>query len=316
MKHAAWHIFFIMFVIVTFLAPGSNLWSEKKNKKIKAITPSECYDCHDIIRDLHKSGKHIRVGCESCHNGLDKHLTNPGPETGPATNTSWEACGKCHKEQYTSSLEVTYRRPARDEKSQLSNRSPNPFWDKLMMGHGFTKEHALTRSHPWGLIDHLLVDRAYGGRFQPKKGWQYTSAKPDSKTWDILHDKFPDVKEQRTFLPQTAVAANPTCFQCKTQDHILDWAYMGDPVKGAKWSRGSKPNELAKSVDHCLNCYTCHDPHAAKPRMVRDALIDALMKTNGDTLWHKDPKRTNFKVVDMGIHGYTRKIAILNKYDT
>ena len=103
-----------------------------------------------------------------------------------------------------------------------------------MMGHGFTKEHALTRSHPWGLIDHLLVDRAYGGRFQPKKGWEYTSAKPDSKTWDILYDKYPDVKEHKSFLPQTAAAANPTCFQCKTQDHILDWAYMGDPVKGAK----------------------------------------------------------------------------------
>jgi hypothetical protein len=30
-------------------------------------------------------------------------------------------------------------RPARDEKSQLTNRSPHPFWDKLMVVHGFTK---------------------------------------------------------------------------------------------------------------------------------------------------------------------------------
>jgi len=64
-------------------------------------------------------------------------------------------------------------RPARDEKSQLTNRSPNPFWDKLMMGNAFTKEHNLTRSHINMLPDHLVVDRAYGGRSQPKDGWEY-----------------------------------------------------------------------------------------------------------------------------------------------
>ncbi len=316
MKKILASVYCLTIVMILILIFGNDLHAEKKKPKSKELSVSACYDCHDTIKDLHKSGKHVTVGCTNCHSDLEKHMANPGPDSRPPTNTSWEACGKCHKEQYKSSLEVAYHRPARDEKSQLTNRSPNPFWDKLMMGHGFTKEHALTRSHPWGIIDHLLVDRAYGGRFQPKKGWEYTSAKPDSKTWEILYDKFPDVKEHKTFLPQTAAAANPTCFQCKTQDHILDWAYMGDPVNGAKWSRTSKPNELAKSLNHSLNCFTCHDPHAAKPRIVRDALIDALSKPNGDTLWHKDPKRTNFKVIDMGIRGYPRKIAILDKYDT
>jgi formate-dependent nitrite reductase cytochrome c552 subunit len=316
MKRILASVYSLIILLILALAFGSNLHAEKMKPKAKGVSGAECYDCHDTIKDLHKSGKHVKVGCINCHIDLEKHLANPGADTRPPTNTSWEACGKCHKEQYKSSFEVAYHRPARDEKSQLTNRAPNPFWDKLMMGHGFTKEHALTRSHPWGIIDHLVVDRAYGGRFQPKKGWEYTSAKPDSETWEILYDKFPDVKEHKPFLPQTAAAANPTCFQCKTQDHILDWAYMGDPVNGAKWSRTSKPNELAKFLNHSLNCYTCHDPHAAKPRIVRDALIDALSKPNGDTLWHKDPKRTSFKVIDMGIRGYPRKIAILDKYDT
>jgi len=73
---------------------------------------------------------------------------------------------------------VSKHRPARDEKSQLTNRAPNPFWDKLMMGHGFTKEHALTRSHPFMLLDQVLVDRAAGGRFQPKNGWMYVNEGP------------------------------------------------------------------------------------------------------------------------------------------
>ena len=37
---------------------------------------------------------------------------------------------------------------------------------------------------------------------------------------------------------------------------------------------------------------------------------------DGDTLWHKDPKRTGIKVIEMGLRGYTRKIALLDKYDT
>jgi len=305
-----------IFVAVAFFVISDELYAQKRKSAPAGVDVSECYSCHDTIKDLRKMGKHVKVECTNCHSNLEKHLINPGSETRPNTNTSWEACGQCHKEQYKSSFEVAYHRPARDDKSQLTNRSPNPFWDKLMMGHGFTKEHALTRSHPWSLIDHLLVDRAYGGRFQPKKGWEYTSEKPHSKIWDILYDKFPDVKEHKAFLPQTAAGANPTCFQCKTQDQILDWAYMGDPGNGAKWSRMSKPNELAKSVKHSLNCYTCHDPHAARPRIVRDALIEALNKPAGDTLWHTDPKRTIFKVIDMGMRGYPRKIAILEKYDT
>jgi formate-dependent nitrite reductase cytochrome c552 subunit len=184
-----------------------------------------------------------------------------------------------------------------------------------MMGHGFTKEHALTRSHIWMLTDHYVVDRAYGGRFQGKNGWNYILE--SGKAWDILMDKYPDNNEHKAFIPQTAAAANPVCLQCKTQDHILDWAYLGDPEKkGAKWSRASNVVQLARALQHGLNCFTCHDPHAAKPRIVRDAMIQALTRQEGDTLWHKDPRRTGIKVIDMGVRGYPRKIALLDKYDT
>jgi len=302
--------------VCAFFLLSEGALAEKAKPSAKAININECYDCHDAVKQLHTMGKHAKVSCVNCHGELEKHIADPGPATHPATDTSWEACGKCHKEQYNSAMKVAYHRPARDEKSQLTNRAPNPFWDKLMMGHGFTKEHALTRSHVWMLVDQLVVDRAYGGRFQPKTGWEYTTAKPTGKAWDLVVDKYPDVKEQKAFLPQTAIAANSVCFQCKSQDHILDWAYMGEPAKGARWSRASNVVELAKNLQHSNNCYTCHDPHAAKPRIVRDALIDALTRPEADTLWHKDAKRTNIKVIDMGARGYTRKIALLDKYDT
>lgn len=294
--------------------PLYNALAKKAAPKEKSVAVASCYDCHDPIKQLHTMGKHAKINCANCHTGLAKHLDAPGPDTRPTTLTSWEACGQCHKQQYQSFMKETYHRPARDEKSQLTSRSPNPFWDKLMAGHGFTKEHNLTRSHVNMLTDQLVVDRAFGGRFQPKRGWNYILEK--GKLWDLLVDTHPESKEQKVFLPQTAAAANPVCLQCKTQDHILKWAYMGDPVPGAAWSRTSNVVELVKDVQHGLNCFTCHDPHAAKPRIVRDALINALTRPEADTLWHKDPKHTNITVIEMGVRGFTRKIALLEKYDS
>jgi len=73
---------------------------------------------------------------------------------------------------------------------------------------------------------------------------------------------------------------------------------------------------MAQDVSHSLNCFFCHDPHSAKPRVVRDGLIQALTRPEKDTLWHKDPKATKIDVRDMGVRGYTRKIALLEKTDT
>jgi formate-dependent nitrite reductase cytochrome c552 subunit len=260
-------------------------------------------------------GKHSKNNCVNCHSGdFKKHAENPGPDNRPVTDTSWEACGGCHKEQFESFMKVAMHRPARDEKSQLTNRSPNPFWDKLMAGHGFTKEHGLTRSHVNMLTDHYVVDRAYGGRFQGINGWNYIMEK--GRAWDILMDTQPTATQHKSFITQGAAAANPVCLQCKSQDQILKWSYLGDPVPGTEWSRKSFVPDMAKATNHGLNCFYCHDPHAAKPRIVRDALIQALTRPEADTLWHKDPKHTNFKVIDMGLRGFNRKIAILEKYDT
>ena len=303
----------VFFIAVLFLA-AVFYYSSQAASQEKTVNVETCYACHPLIKELHTSGKHSKNNCANCHKGLEKHLKGPGPDTRPVTDTSWEACGQCHKAQYESFMMGAYHRPARDEKSQLTNRAPNPFWDKLMMGHAFTKEHALTRSHSWMLVDHLIVDRAFGGRFQGKHGWQYVLE--TGKAWDVLDDKYPDNKEQKPFIPQSAAASNPVCLNCKSMDHILKWSFLGDPVPGTTWSRTSNVVEFVKDLQHGLNCFYCHDPHAAKPRIVRDALIEALTRPEADTLWHKDPKRTGIKVMDMGLRGFTRKIALLDKYDT
>jgi len=302
----------VLLSLAIFAASGAVAASREEN-----VDTGKCFDCHDKVQKLNKMGKHSEVNCVWCHSGLAAHLKEQKPETRPVTDMSWDACGACHKNELQSFLKTAYHRPARDEKAQMTNRAPEPYWDKLMMGHGFTKEHALTRSHVWMLVDHYVVDRAYGGRFDPKDGWKYVADPSGKPVWDYVADSHPESNEQKAWEPQTAAAANPTCLQCKSQDQILDWAYLGDPsAKGAKWSRASNVVDLARSLNYGLNCHTCHDPHAAKPRIVRDALIEALTRPEADTLWHKDPNRTKFEVIELGERGFKRKIALLEKPDT
>ena len=305
--------------IVATMALGAHPALAKDAKansgKPAAFDASACYGCHAPIKEFHASGKHKKVGCNNCHDGIDKHLADS--KARPVTKTDPAVCGGCHKNQFESLYTMNWNKPARSEKSILSGPSPNPAWDKLMMGHGFTREHNLPRSHAYMLLDQFVVDRAFGGRFVAKDGWQYLAKNGGNfNVNDMVTDLYPGNSEHKPFKPGTAAAVNPVCLNCKTQDHILDWAYMGDPAPTAKWSRTSKVVEFAREMKHALNCYFCHDPHSTQPRIVRDGLIQALTRPEKDTLWHKDPAGAKIDVKELGVRGHTRKIAILDRYDT
>jgi formate-dependent nitrite reductase cytochrome c552 subunit len=294
-------------------APASAQAPAKKAPAAAKFDATPCLACHEPIKAFHDEGKHKGVACTNCHQGLDKHLGDASAR--PKTVTDPAACGTCHKLQFESMYTMNWEKTARKEKSLATGPSPNPAFDKLMMPHGFTKEHNEPRSHAFALYDQVVVDRAFGGRFQNKEGWQFlTQPGGNFRIWDVLEDQFPG-EDHKAFKPGTAAAANPVCMSCKTQDHILDWAYLGDPVPGAKWSRTSKVNEFVKDVNHSLNCFFCHDPHSAKPRVVRDGLIQALTRPEKDTLWHRDARGAKIDVKDLGVRGYTRKIAMLSRYD-
>ena len=303
------------FVFLGLATATASAQAKKAEARPAKFDPGPCLACHEPIKAFHQEGKHKAVGCASCHEGLDKHLADRAQR--PLTITDPVACGACHRPQYETMFKLNVDKTARFEKSQMTGPSPNPAWDKLMAPHGFTREHNLPRSHAFALYDQFVVDRAFGGRFENKDGWRGLARTGGNfKLQEIIKDADPASGDQKAFKPGTATAANPVCLSCKTQDHILDWAYMGDPVPGAKWSRTSKVVEMARSENHALNCFFCHDPHSAKPRIVRDALIQALTRPEKDTLWHADSRGAKIDVKDMGVRGFTRKIAILSRYDT
>jgi len=277
--------------------------------KAKAFDATECYGCHEAVKAFHVDGQHKTVGCDACHGGLDTH--SPKGRGRPSTNMDPANCGSCHQNQYRTLYNMNTEKTAHKEKAVATNGA----MDKILMPHGFTREHNEPRSHAFALYDQVVVDRAFGGRFQNKEGKAgLTRMGGNFKIWDVLVDEFPG-EPHKAFKPGTAAAANPVCMSCKSSDHILDWAYMGDPVPQAKWSRLSKVNEFVKDTNHSLNCNFCHDPHAAKPRIIRDGLIQALTRPQADTLWHKDPRGAKIDVKDLGERGFTRKIALLSRYD-
>ncbi len=292
-------------------APTKGAPAARRKATFDATT---CLDCHQPIKAFYETGKHKNVGCNVCHDKLTEHSANR--RVRPTTNMDSAVCGSCHKLQFESQFRMNYKSTARKEKSLQTGLSPNPSWEKLMTPHPFTREHNKGRAHAFTVLDQFLVDRAFGGRFQPKEGWQYLTKQGNFKVWDVIEDRFPDNTDQKVFVPGTAAAANPMCWTCKSADLILDWAYMGDPVPGATWSRTSRVVELVKHVNHARNCIFCHDPHSAGPRIIRDALIQAITRPEKDTLFHADKRAPKVEVHELGVRGFTRKIATLSRHDT
>jgi formate-dependent nitrite reductase cytochrome c552 subunit len=305
-----------LLVAIALVLVGTETFAQasKPTVQAKSKTPpfdaGSCYECHDAIKEFHTGSAHKTVGCDSCHGGLDTHKAKGKGR--PTTNMDPANCGSCHENQYRTLYTMNTEKTANKEKSVATFTA----MDKILTPHGFTREHNEPRSHAFALYDQVVVDRAFGGRFENKAGKEGLARMGGNfKIWDVLVDQYPG-EPHKAFKPGTAAAANPVCMSCKSSDHILDWAYLGDPVSDVKWSRLSKVNEFVKDTNHSLNCNFCHDPHSAKPRVIRDGLIQALTRPEKDTLWHKDPKGAKIDVKDLGERGYTRKIALLSRYDT
>jgi formate-dependent nitrite reductase cytochrome c552 subunit len=250
--------------------------SGEKKPPIKPVDMNVCYGCHTQIKEFHVDSRHATVNCAYCHEKTTEHLTQGAR---PVTIKDHRACATCHLAQYNSFVQTNLESKVRHEKADP--RGVSPRFDKLVDGFGFTKEHNEPRSHAFMLVDQWAVDRAFGGRMQ-FKDWTYINRAElaANGAWNVMRDLEPTTSEQKRFLRQTVTAVNPVCMNCKTQDHILDWKYMGDPSPKAKWSRTSSTVEFARAMSHPMNCYMCHDPHSTQPRVVRDALINAVVDRN------------------------------------
>lgn len=139
---------------------------------VPAFAANQCAACHTNVAKEHAGAVHKDVACASCHKGTEEHLKDMKKR--PEVNMDPAQCGACHQQQYKSAF-MTSDRPARQSKKAANGPAPDPFFDRALGGHGFTKEHDLPRAHTFMAIDQFIVDRAFGGRFEPKDGWLYTT---------------------------------------------------------------------------------------------------------------------------------------------
>lgn len=285
------------------------------------VEAKKCYACHEDIEDFHTKGRHQTVNCVHCHDNAAEHQKLAKQKdwgVRPNTIKDHRACATCHSEQYNSFVQTNMDSKARIEKADP--RSVSPKFDKLIDGYGFAKEHAEPRSHAFMLVDQWAVDRAFGGRMQ-FKDWTYVNKAElaANGAWNVMVDAEPSTSDQKRFLSQTVTAVNPVCMNCKTQDHILDWNYLGEKNPRAKWDRTSKPVEFARAMSHPLNCYMCHDPHSAGPRVVRDALINAVVDRKRGTYPYDPVKSEQTKMTKVGFQRDGkdfRFIGLLSKSDS
>ncbi len=303
---------FVIFTGIYFTTADA----QKSAPPEKSVNAGTCYACHSDIKKFHSDGKHAKINCINCHEGLDKHLKDVAAK--PVTKLDQAACGKCHKEQYESLIHANLESKPKVEKSKSTSRSP--LFDALMRPHGFTREHSEPRSHVFMLVDQFLVDRAFGGRFQLKGLEKIGDAKAAEKSaWEVLKDLDPATSDQKIFPPYTArtafTAANPVCIQCKTSDFVLKWAYMGDKNPKARWDRTSKVVEAARDAHRPMACIHCHDPHGTNPRVIRDALIEAVVDRGEGTYPYDKEKSKKITMTKVMFRDY-RAIGILNKKDS
>lgn len=300
---------------------GVQAQADAKAPPFKPVDTQQCYTCHANIEEFHAGGRHATVNCVHCHEKTDEHVKTAKAKsmgTRPITVMDHRACATCHADQYNSFVQTNLESKARHEKADPKSVSPR--FDKLIDGFGFAKEHNEPRSHAFMLVDQWAVDRAFGGRMQ-FKDWTFINRAEDAanSAWNVIKDLEPSTDVQKRFMRQTVTAVNPVCMNCKTQDHLLDWKFMGDKDPAAKWDRTSKTVEFARAVKHPLNCFMCHDPHSAGPRVVRDALINAVVDRKLGT-YPYDPEKSKLTTMtkvwfQRGGKDF-RAIGVLNRSDS
>jgi formate-dependent nitrite reductase cytochrome c552 subunit len=72
---------------------------------------------------------------------------------------------------------------------------------------------------------------------------------------------------------------------------------------------------MARDLQHPINCFACHDPHSGQPRVVRDALIQAVVDRGEGTYPYDNQKSQQITMKKVTFRNF-RAIGVLNKPDS
>ena len=285
------------------------------------VDKNQCFGCHaTAIKTLSTRGAHKNVNCVSCHDISPEHVKAPSRDNRPTTHFEYAACGQCHTEQHKDIMDPKYH-----YEWALKNTPPAYAQFRDIAGDNSFRDvqFRLPRFHSSIVTD--LANVRSDGRYQYKK---YTDlSKPGAPMWEALTDTRPNEGDKilpsktlsLTWRPHKGreIMGRSDCLKCKSSDNILDYAYLGAKNPKAPLAFDDPDHKVLKTVNNSFNCITCHDPHSAEPRIVFDHLIEAMSHPHyKDYNYQKNAGKTGYpkiEVINMGVRGYPRKIAILEK---
>lgn len=289
---------------------------------LKEIDKNQCFGCHSTaIKTLSTRGAHKNLNCTSCHDIEANHLKAPSADNRPTTHFEYAACGQCHQEQHKDIMDPKYH-----YQWALNNKPQTYSVIRDIAGDNSFRDiqYRLPRFHSSIVTD--LANIRSDGRYEYKDFYKDMS-KPGAPMWEALIDTRPQegdaIKPSKTlsltWRPHKGreIMGRSDCLKCKTSDNMMDFAYLGKKHPKAPLAFNDPDHKVLKTVNNSFNCITCHDPHSAEPRIVFDHLIEAMThKDFKDYNYQKNAGKTGYpkiEVFNMGVRGYPRKIAILEK---
>ncbi|MDP2232075.1 MAG: ammonia-forming cytochrome c nitrite reductase subunit c552, partial [Actinomycetota bacterium] len=255
-------------------------------------------DCHDEVIGAQAAGAHTDAGCVICHEGADGEHTKDPKGTVAATEWRIEGCSDCHEEEAATYLYDDNKQAGPFGGSITEPKQPKtatfPAYNKIVAGHGFTKEYNEEGAHRLMLQDHYEIKR---GKFEvcmQCKSTKVALAFKDKRTLTVASD---------TEITLTHTATDKTPAKKVVIPRGTTVSYATDPkthevdvkvkmVNGKTFSSRPAASEDAtanfnttwaatvaatkETMPYGAGCNHCHDPHTAKPRLVRKAMLDAI----------------------------------------
>jgi nitrite reductase (cytochrome c-552) len=203
-----------------------------------------CSTCHIDHAIALVGGRHATLpdGCLTCHVGALEHQADPSKKA--ALDFSIEACAdKCHKQTKETYLTDDGKKlGAYGGSAKTSKYLEFPKYQHLMGGHGFTVEYNEERGHASMLKDHVEIKR------------KQNSVCLQCKSTPVAYYWNQERRGQATY------------------GKAVDWATSIDKIKA----------QQPKTIDYGAGCNHCHDPHAAGFRLVRRAMVAAVLERGTD----------------------------------
>lgn len=274
----------------------------------------ECVKCHSgFVKKLSHSA-HKEIGCPACHDNAAEHLKNR--KILPKVNFSAELCGNCHQNQYKTYFYDDQNKnklgryggsPKDPKEPRWAKTAQFPLYNKLIAGHGFTKEYNEDRAHKFMLEDHYKVTRGkYDVCIQCKSTkvayyWGREQRIEKDTEVTLYHlDGQPNI-----LIPAGTIVRTGTNW--KTSSVITEVLFPDGRTFTSKdpkaepiiWATAwAGVFALAKEeLPYGASCSHCHDPHTTDLRLVRKAVIKAAKE---NAMAFKDASLQNKKTLLCG----------------